>query len=92
MIIYAVDPIKRTTKRWGKRTSVNDGRQSRRGTKVKRTSEQDNRVKDINEVSIDSFVCAARLGAAVRGAAYCVSTRKRGMRVSAYIMTATNSA
>lgn len=63
----------------------------RRG-KVRRTSEEDNRVQDENEVSIDSGVCAARLGIPIRGAAYRMSALKRGItRVCAHRITATNN-
>ena len=77
MIIYVVDPIKRTTrkeKRKGRASGTKDDFQRRE--KVKRTSEEDDRVEDKNEISVDSVICAARLGASIRGAAYRVSTRK----------------
>jgi len=41
----------------------------------KRTSEEDHRVEDKNEISVDSLVCAARLGASIRNAVYRVSAR-----------------
>ena len=91
MIIYKVDPIKRTTRR-GKQVSSIMKDNFRRG-KVRRTSEEDNRVQDENEVSIDSGVCTTRLGVPIRGATYRVSRLKREVaKVCAYRITATNNA
>ena len=93
MIIYAVDPIKRTTRRGKQRGKCQRCKQLSEREKVSRTSEEDNRVQDENEVAIDSAACAARLGIPIRGTAYRVSALKRRItRVCAYRITETNNA
>ena len=78
MIIYVVDPMKRITKTGKKRASgIKDKKDSFQVRRLKRTSKEDNRVKDKYEVSVDSVARAARLGASSRGAANRVSTRQK---------------
>jgi hypothetical protein len=76
MIIYIVDPIKRTTG-----GEIGKGRKEASGWTAseseegkKRTSEEGDRVKDKDEVSIDSVVRPACLGVPVDSAAFRVST------------------
>jgi hypothetical protein len=87
MIMYAVDPTKRTTI---KRGEVRVKKRDLEGNE-QLTCEESNRVQDEDEVSVDRFICTTRLGTPVRRAAK-RERKPRTRRTCAYRITATNKA
>ena len=80
MIIYVVNFIRRANKKGKKGTGINDKDSFQRDTKVRPTSEEDNRKeqkKERKEVFVDGAVCTARIRIFLHDAAYSVSVRRK---------------